>query len=192
MSPSSYANTSRRSFVKPVKTPVHRRIMVILRRQSCSRNRLLIIISAVLVTYYLVIRSPQRTGEDMDQPLATRTTPISFAPTQISHDAAIIRFVSGIEQKIHIAPLRHATHLNVDSKYVNLWQEGEIESVIIPLGGSLSFTDTAGAARKLWRVSSTCDRGECEGIGSLKFEQDVTMALHQMKTSGKRTLACPR
>lgn len=195
MSPSSYANTNtRRAFVKPTRTPVHRRIMINLRRLSSSRIRLSLIVLVILVVYFSIqsrlstkLSRSSATGivkAILAEPTRSTSNSIPFAPTQIRRSSATVIFEAGTEQEIYIAPLPKTTQ-QLSDKYVNLWEEGAIKSVIIPIGGSLSFSDGVGEARKLWRVSSNCQKGECKDMANLNFKQDVAMALRQMSTSGK-------
>ena len=194
LSPTSLANrgvAKRREFVRRV--PFHRRVGQSYRLLP-RRARVVLVCALVLALYELatVVLRPFLTvrpapGDESDG-RAPGPTPSAanfpFAPTQVRRTSARLVYSSGASQEIFRPPPPTSSRAARRDEYVHeLWDEGEVTSVEVPLGATLHFEGEQKGTIEHGR-GEKCNANSCKGIDRVSLEQDVLVGLRQMRHSG--------
>lgn len=174
------------------RTPFHRRFATAFAALP-RRARVAITCSLVLLLWrifsslFSTVASVQPRERDRRTPGATPSSKgVAFAPTQVRRTAARVRFSKGTVQEVFVAPPRSLRAVVREEPPLDeLWSEGEVASVEVPVGMTLSYEREGGEPGKIeLRAGDTCEGGACVGIRRVKLEQDVLVGLRQMRESG--------
>ncbi|KAI5477065.1 beta-1,3-N-acetylglucosaminyltransferase, glycosyltransferase family 49 protein, partial [Pseudohyphozyma bogoriensis] len=135
------------------------------------------------------------TGKPVDDWVLEKPLPpagrnsLPFAPTQVHRASARIHFKSGAVQEVTVPPLPQSTYraaassraVEEDKAWQNLWEEGDITNLELPVGGTVSFErDGEGFAVV---DADGCAGKACAGMERVRLEQDVLFGLQQMRDS---------
>lgn len=201
MSPTSLANRTptKHSHRKPFDThqrqPFHRRLRAAYSRLS-PRVRVYLVL-AFLAFLWFSFQSAGHSSNTKNAALgkpsgnraAAQPTPtiVPFAPTQIRRTSAKLHFKKGLTQEVFVPQTSRGVSGKV-IRYDHVWEEGAIEKVVIPLGGTLIVVDAAGEERRMTRGEDEgCLDGSCVGWSKLRLEQDVLVGLKEMRESSAST-----
>lgn len=117
------------------------------------------------------------------QPGATpAAADVPFAPSQVRRTSARVRFATGAVQEV-FGPPPPAHSRAAGLEYHDIWREGEIAQLDVPVGVTLRFDGQRTGSMELGD-GDACQDGACEGIERVALEQDVLVGLRQMREGG--------
>lgn len=182
MSPTSLAN--HRLSIKPDKNllpprrPPHQKLLRELARRT-PRQAVVVLLAALLLLWRWLGSSngPTLTFSSLED--SPRPTPsLQFAPSQVTHPSARVRYREGSAQIIDLQDTPQ-----------KLWGDAVV-SVEIPLGGTLTLLGDEGQAdrREELQMGADCTGNVCEGVKRATLQQDLRVGLRQLREAGP---SCP-